>query len=59
MSLLPGSTYTGPERISSAQGRHEEIIDAIAKGDGDRAERAAREHIPEGFQFRLTMLAEG
>jgi DNA-binding GntR family transcriptional regulator len=59
MSLLPGSTYSRPERIKSAQAGHEEIVEAIAQGDGDRAERAAREHIAEGYQFRLKMIAEG
>ena len=58
MSLLPGSTYSRPERIVSAQRDHEEIIEAIAQGDGERAERAARTHIAEGYQFRLKMLAE-
>ena len=58
MSLLPGSTYTRPDRIQSAQAGHEEIVDAIAQGDGDRAERAAREHIAEGYQLRLKMIAE-
>jgi len=59
MSLLPGSTYSWAGRIESAQAGHEEIIDAIAQGDGDRAERAAREHIAEGYQLRLKMMAEG
>lgn len=59
MSLLPGSTYSSAGRVESAQAGHEEIIDAIAQGDGDRAERAAREHIAEGYQLRLKMMAEG
>lgn len=59
LSLLPGSTYTRADRVQSAQAEHEEIVDAIAQGDGDRAERAARLHISEGFQIRLKMLAEG
>jgi DNA-binding GntR family transcriptional regulator len=59
LSLLPGSTYTRADRVRSAQAEHEEIVDAIAQGDGDRAERAARLHISEGFQIRLKMLAEG
>ena len=58
MSLLPGSTYTRPERVDSAQRGHEEIVEAIAQGDGERAERAARAHIAEGYQFRLKMIAE-
>lgn len=58
LSLLPGSTYTTPNRIASAQAEHEEIVEAIAQGDGDRAERAARNHIASGFQVRLALLAE-
>lgn len=58
LSLLPGSTYSNPARLISAQTEHEEIIEAIAQGDGNHAERAARQHIAEGFQFRLKMLAE-
>ncbi len=57
MSLLPGSTYSLPERIESAQRGHEEIVEAIAQGDGERAEQAARRHIAEGYQFRLKMIA--
>ena len=59
LSLLPGSTYAKAGRMQSAQTEHEEIVDAIAQGDGDRAERAARKHIAEGFQIRLKMMAEG
>lgn len=58
LSLLPGSTYTTPGRQQEAQREHEEIVDAILQGDGDRAERAARQHILSGFQIRLKMMAE-
>ncbi|MBP1845616.1 DNA-binding GntR family transcriptional regulator [Rhizobium petrolearium] len=57
LSLLPGSTYTRAGRMKSAQAEHEEIVDAIAQGDGDRAEHAARKHISEGYQIRLKMMA--
>jgi len=58
LSLLPGSTYTTGGRIDEAQAEHEEIVEAIAAGDGDRAEQAARKHILSGFQIRLKMMAE-
>ncbi|WP_225029847.1 GntR family transcriptional regulator [Xinfangfangia pollutisoli] len=58
LSLLSGSTYAIPERIEAAQAEHEEIVAAIAEGNGDRAERAARRHILSGYQVRLKMLAE-
>jgi len=57
LSLLPGSTYSQDGRIEAAQMEHEEIIEAIAQGDGERAERAARKHIASGFQTRLRMMA--
>lgn len=58
LSLLPGSTYATAERIAEAQQEHDEIVDAIANGDGDRAERAARQHILSGYRVRLKMMAE-
>jgi DNA-binding GntR family transcriptional regulator len=58
LSLLSGSTYANPERVEAAQMEHEEIISAIADGDGDRAERAARQHILSGYRVRLKMMAE-
>ncbi len=58
LSLLPGTTYMEAGRLEAAQREHEEIVAAIAEGDGDRAERAARKHILAGFQIRLRMMAE-
>ncbi|MCL6705823.1 GntR family transcriptional regulator [Pseudomonas sp. R2.Fl] len=53
LSLLPASTYSLPERVKSAQEEHEEIVAAIAAGDGDAAEAAARRHIANGYRIRL------
>ncbi|CAH1690571.1 GntR family transcriptional regulator [Hyphomicrobiales bacterium] len=58
LSLLPSSTYLFAGRVESAQHEHEEIIDAIARGDGDRAEAAARRHIASGYRVRLEMMAK-
>lgn len=58
ISLLPGSTYSNPQRVVSAQPEHEEIVEAIARGDADLAEKAARQHIISGFQVRLSMMVE-
>ncbi|MGQ8632777.1 FCD domain-containing protein [Agrobacterium sp. DKPNP3] len=55
MSLLPASTYALPDRIKSAQQEHEEIVAAIAHGDGDAAEAAARRHVANGYRIRLEM----
>ena len=57
LSLLPSSTYNLEERVLSAQKEHEEIVDAIARGDGDAAERAARNHIASGYETRLRMMS--
>lgn len=59
LSLLPGSTYRLPERIESAQQEHEAIVAAIAAGDGDAAEVAARNHIVSGYKIRLTRISSG
>ncbi len=58
LSLLPGSTYTSAGRVAEAQAEHEEIVEAIAAGDGDQAEKAARHHIASGFRIRLKMMSE-
>lgn len=59
LSLLPGSTYQLTERIQTAQQEHEAIVNAIAKGDGDAAEDAARQHIISGYELRLKRLSNG
>jgi len=58
LSLLSGSTYASAGRVEAAQNVHEEIVSAIADGDGDRAERVARQHILSGCRVRLKMMAE-
>jgi DNA-binding FadR family transcriptional regulator len=50
---LPASTYALPERVKSAQQEHEEIVAAIAAGEGDAAEAAARRHVASGYRIRL------
>jgi DNA-binding GntR family transcriptional regulator len=59
LSLLPGSTYRLAERVDSAQREHEIIVAAIAAGDGDAAELAARTHIVSGYEVRLTRISTG
>jgi DNA-binding GntR family transcriptional regulator len=59
LSLLPGSTYRLAERVDSAQREHEIIVAAIAAGDGDAAELAARTHIVSGYKVRLTRISTG
>lgn len=59
LSLLPGSTYQLAERVTSAQKEHEEIVAAIADGDGDMAEAVARNHIVSGYKIRLARISSG
>jgi len=45
-----------PERHEKSATEHREILEAIAAGDADRAEEAARAHIRNAAQFWLTEL---
>lgn len=53
---LPASTFAHPGRPDTALAEHQAIIDAIAAGDGDAAERAAKRHMQEARSVRLTVL---
>jgi DNA-binding GntR family transcriptional regulator len=47
------STVPLPGRRQSAVKEHERIVDAIAAGDAERAERLARDHIATGREYQL------
>ncbi|WP_082733690.1 GntR family transcriptional regulator [Polycladidibacter hongkongensis] len=51
--LLAGTTLTDDDRRRVAIEEHAEIVDAIAKRDCERADRAARHHIAEAHKARL------
>jgi DNA-binding GntR family transcriptional regulator len=50
------STVALPGRRGAAVREHHGIIEAIAAGDAERAERLAREHITTGREFQLATL---
>jgi DNA-binding GntR family transcriptional regulator len=52
-------TVALPGRRGKAVEEHEQLIDAIAAHDADRAERLAREHIATGREFQLAALRNG
>ena len=41
---------------SDAPGRHQELLDALSSGDGDRAAAATREHVTVGLARTLEVL---
>lgn len=58
MSILGPTTFSAEGRPATAYVEHAAIVDAIAAGDGDKAEKAAREHIREAYRYRLLVLQE-
>ncbi len=53
--LLNGTTFSHKGRSEQAFDEHQAIVKAIAKGDEDGAEQAARLHIEKSLQARLSM----
>ncbi|MFG1347994.1 GntR family transcriptional regulator [Xanthobacter autotrophicus DSM 431] len=56
LALLPGTTFQLPERGPLAVEEHAAIVEAIAARDPDRAEQAARHHIQQAQEARLTLM---
>ncbi|MBN9220575.1 MAG: GntR family transcriptional regulator [Mesorhizobium sp.] len=56
LSLLPGTTYSVPDRPQSAQAEHAAILDAIIHRDPGAAEAHARDHIDNARRLRLRQL---
>jgi DNA-binding GntR family transcriptional regulator len=56
LSLLPGTTFEAVGRAATALNEHRDIIAAIKKGDGARAEAAARHHIAKAGETRISMM---
>ncbi|WP_299804415.1 FCD domain-containing protein [Tardiphaga sp.] len=56
LSLLPGTTFEAPGRAAVASNEHRDIIAAIRKHDGARAEAAARSHIAKACDTRISMM---
>lgn len=51
--ILGPTTLSEAARAESAVAEHEAVIDAIAAGDGERAERAMRAHIEVALNARI------
>ncbi|MGD9743820.1 MAG: GntR family transcriptional regulator [Dongiaceae bacterium] len=56
LALLQGTTFSVKGRPASADIEHKTIVDAIAVGDPDAAEVAARAHIRNAESLRLQMM---
>jgi DNA-binding GntR family transcriptional regulator len=56
LSLLPGTTFEAPGRATVALNEHRDIIAAIRKHDGAKAEAAARRHIAKACDTRISMM---
>lgn len=56
LSLLQNTTFSLPERHTSASVEHRRIIEAIEQRDADQAEAVSRAHIRESQNARLRIL---
>ncbi|WP_162300871.1 GntR family transcriptional regulator [Alkalilacustris brevis] len=56
LMLLPTDTFDVPNRINATMREHEAILAAIEARDPDAAEAAARAHIREALQVRLSLM---
>ena len=56
MALLGPTTLASAKRTVQAAGEHAEILQAVAAGQGEQADQAARAHIQAAQQARLEML---
>lgn len=53
---FPGTTFSEPNRALEAVREHEDLIDAIVRGDATSAERVAVEHMGRAMAVRMEML---
>jgi DNA-binding GntR family transcriptional regulator len=56
LALLHANTFRVPNRPRETDAEHRRIVLAIAQGDPDQAEEAAREHIRQAQRTRFEML---
>ena len=56
LSLLPGTTFEAAGRAAVALNEHRDIISALKKHDGVKAEAAARSHIAKACDTRISMM---
>jgi DNA-binding GntR family transcriptional regulator len=55
----PETTLSAPGRWEQVLAEHDELIELIAAGEGERARAAAERHMAEARELRLRMFAEG
>ncbi|MCB1389424.1 MAG: GntR family transcriptional regulator [Rhodobacteraceae bacterium] len=55
MALLATTSLEAEGRGRTALDEHEAIVEAIARGDGEAADKALREHISRAFETRLKL----
>ncbi|MFN4101040.1 MAG: GntR family transcriptional regulator [Pararhodobacter sp.] len=55
MALLATTSLEAEGRGRMALDEHEAIVEAIARGDGEAADKALREHISRAFETRLKL----
>lgn len=57
MALLATTSLEAEGRGQAAMDEHHAIVEAIARSDGDSADKALREHISKAFETRLKLEA--
>lgn len=55
MALLATTSLEAEGRGRAALDEHEAMVDAIARGDGEAADKALRDHISKAFETRLKL----
>ncbi|MCW1404185.1 GntR family transcriptional regulator [Pararhodobacter zhoushanensis] len=55
MALLATTSLEAEGRGRAALDEHDAMVEAIARGDGDAADKALREHISRAFETRLKL----
>ena len=59
MALMARTSLAAEGRSETALSEHKRIVDAIAAGDGDAADKALRQHISMAWETRLKLEAQG
>ena len=58
VSLVGSTTFSVPGRIETSVREHQEIVEAIAARDPQRADDLARQHIRNAYQARVRLITE-
>ena len=57
MALMATTSFAAEGRDEVALAEHDQIVSAIANGDGEAADQALRTHISRAFETRLRVEA--